>query len=605
MFRRRRAHEEQVNKSTESKRRFRTITNGEVIDLRLVLAMALAWPLSAVPGLVRFGAPDPADLLPLATGFLVGHGLFSVFLLLGKWTIWRTRYIKRHPALAFWYLFLATIFSGILAHVAIAAMNSNLMLDLDTIVIRFIIYTVIFSAMTQIKEFRTLIRQLEQRQLELSSLISEANSEVRTLQEFARQRLSDLTSAVRAQSKSEASVLVGFLKQMSEDVIRPISHELAIKHSDFEVPKVPRPRLRWQTVLNRAFSHRIIRPLPIAVLMAIFSLSYSVRVATGLPTDDSLPEAGPGLQVLVDTDSLLQFLGELATIFFSSLISALAVARLDKFECFRKLFPILAWRALFQLLLLTAISMALFAFVFVSFGLLPITNPTLSLVFLLSLPVLIIGFFATLVSAIEELRDSHIEELETANQRLLRELVSQNQRLLLARKDLSNSLHGPVRAALLSAALALNSGVESRETLVENLLAKLENPGLFEQPPAVHDGLGLVNETIELWRGSCNIELALSDGISERLGQSAPAANFLSQVLNESITNAITHGGAKNIAVEISVEEENLFVKVIDDGQLSEAPVPGLGSEMMNSLTLEWDIRVQDGKTIFAAVLPL
>jgi hypothetical protein len=579
----------------KNKKRFRSITDGNVIDLRLLLALSFAWPLSGVPVMVRQGAPQPDELLALLIGFLIGHGSLSLMLLLGKVTIWRTGFIRRHPSLAFFSLFIATVFSAILAQAAFAMVNPALMLDLDIVIIRFIILTVIFSAMTQLSQFRGVIRELEERQASLVGLIEQTESEKRAESELVQSRILELIGQVREGAKSEPSALMNRLRQMSEEVVRPWSHELAKKRTEITAPKINMPWPRWQTVLERAFSHRIIRPFPIAVLISIFSISYSVRVATGMPTDDVLPQTGSGLQVTFDSASFFQFLLELSTIFLTTYFASNLVARLDRFEWFRKAFPVLAWRAIFQLLLLTAVAMGLFAFVFLSLGLIPIAEPSLGLLFLLALPVLIIGSFTTLVSAIEELRDAFVSQLEEANQRLRRELVSHNQELLLVRKGLSDALHGPVRAALLAGAFGLSSAPETKSTLVENLVERLSSETLLQRTNKNEDALGLIRDTIELWRDSCKIDFEISDQAMAGLQESTAAASFLSQILNESVTNAITHGGAKNIAVNVADQGSNILVKVSDDGQLSENPEPGLGSELMDKVLVcrTWRTRLE------------
>lgn len=586
-------------------RRFESLTDAENIDLRLLLALSLAWPLSLVPIVIR-GGVAPLEQVPwLLAGFVLGHGLFSGLIWLGKVSVWRLSLLKRHPSVALLTLFLATILSAVLGQLVFQASEPASVLDVEIVLLRFIVFTAIFLAMAEIRQFNKLVKELEEKQAEQLGLIEQTKSEAKAERDLVRVRLAEVQQDVLQCLSRDPGSIVSRLRQLSEDVVRPWSHNLAEMPVAMTVPKVSKPWPSWKTVVERAFTHRVIRPLPIASLITFFSMSYSVRVITAGETEVTIPDAGPGLNVVFDAQSFTVALLQVASIFAATYIAALLVARLDRSAWFKTRVRSGVVRAAIQLGSLTAVSMFLLATLFTAFGVVSYRDLTLAVLFFQAFPVLVIGALTTLVAAIKELRDSLIEELTKLNLDVRRELVSQNQALLHVRRELSNALHGPVRAALLSTAFAYNQKPPGSPSLLHELAERLENPQLLKPVATTEDAISLINQTIELWRDSCSIELEITDEAKAALEIDIVAASFLSQILNESITNAITHGGAKTISGLVSVKSDNLSIEVSDDGVFSAKPQPGLGSQMMDSLTLEWGIEVANNKTLLSATLPL
>lgn len=594
-----------THESSSRDRRFHTLVDSKSIDLRLIAAQSLGWPLAQIPSIWLGGVEDFQHLVTMFGSLIVGHVVFAALLFFGKLTFWRTRFMQRHHSLALWLLFLNTLVGSIASHAVLSAARPQAMFDLETVLLRFVLLSAIFSAVTQIRTFRSLVKDLEQKQAEHRVLIEQAKSEAFAERELVRDRLASIRAEVSQYSKLAVSELVSRLRVLSEDVIRPWSHDLARDVPNIFVPKVRRPWPRWQTVLNHAFTQRVIRPVPIAALISIFSISYSVRVTRGDPGGFELPESGPGLNVVFDAQSFIEFLLQIATIFLSTYLAAILINKLGSSAWFEKLIPTIAIRALSQLMLLTVLAMFLLGVLFSALDLVGGGPPTVGFLFLQAFPVLIIGALATLVFAIRQLKDSIVQELENLNDELKSELAAQNQQLLLVRKELSNALHGPVRAALLSAAFSLNQKENTKEEQIQNLLNRLEDGSLLIPATAPKDAMAQINQTFELWRDSCQIVVGISVGAKDGLDRSVSAASFLSQVLSESITNAIVHGGAGYIKVEIAEKQGNIHLLVTDDGKLLEPLTPGLGSQLMDRLTLNWSISATEHGTRLDAVFPL
>ena len=83
----------------------------------------------------------------------------------------------------------------------------------------------------------------------------------------------------------------------------------------------------------------------------------------------------------------------------------------------------------------------------------------------------------------------------------------------------------------------------------------------------------------------------------------------VNEILKEAVSNAVRHGEAKNVAVEIDrVDDFELSILVTNDGlPLSAQKRLGVGSRLIEELTTDWSIATNraSGRTEFKANLPL
>ena len=86
------------------------------------------------------------------------------------------------------------------------------------------------------------------------------------------------------------------------------------------------------------------------------------------------------------------------------------------------------------------------------------------------------------------------------------------------------------------------------------------------------------------WRGIAEISYSLpnSDLVSET------TSNLAVQACEEIIANAVRHGGANEIEINFKVEAGLIKVAVEDNGKLNPPSARGLGSSLLDRLTLNW-----------------
>ena len=86
----------------------------------------------------------------------------------------------------------------------------------------------------------------------------------------------------------------------------------------------------------------------------------------------------------------------------------------------------------------------------------------------------------------------------------------------------------------------------------------------------------------ELWDGIVSFNLIIEPSLKDLLD---PKVADITKSVSEAITNAVRHGSAENIDIEIYKRNEILILKVQDDGMGFSEVKPGLGSSVFDSAT--------------------
>ncbi len=180
--------------------------------------------------------------------------------------------------------------------------------------------------------------------------------------------------------------------------------------------------------------------------------------------------------------------------------------------------------------------------------------------------------------------------IEAVNEALARQLAVMRREVWSIRRRMSMVLHGSVQSALISAMLLLREDTgpgqiaEVRQRL-DQALAAID---LGEQAAAgVEHGL---REISTLWTGVAEVRVDLAPEASVRLREQPGLSTAVIEIVREAVGNAVRHGGAREVTVQIGEVEAGLVrVHVRDDGcGLSPVAVPGLGSQMLDEVCIRW-----------------
>ena len=168
-------------------------------------------------------------------------------------------------------------------------------------------------------------------------------------------------------------------------------------------------------------------------------------------------------------------------------------------------------------------------------------------------------------------------------------------------RRLSRALHGPVQTAVRAAAMRIDQGdLASAEQMLVEALGHLDTE---QRRTSVQNALA---DIARAWDGLCAVDLQFPDDLAARIDQDPPLASAVVDICNDACSNAVRHGGATSVAMRALHVGETLELVVSDDGAPDPAAgLPGLGSAILDDVSVTWMRRREDGRTVLRATLPL
>lgn len=202
-------------------------------------------------------------------------------------------------------------------------------------------------------------------------------------------------------------------------------------------------------------------------------------------------------------------------------------------------------------------------------------------------------------------RDALVEQ----NHELTLEMTLFEQQVWAARKRWSLIIHGTVQSALTAALTRLNAPDANKKMLdqakkdLDRAIAALTNPPTGELKFAA-----AIKELIETWQGVCDVKIEANVRLKKILANDTPLCMCLNEILKEAISNAVRHGDASKANIKLT-ETKTGIVEVIvsNDGTRPVANKrKGLGSSMLDELTLDWQLTFDPNgyQTVLIAHLP-
>jgi len=168
-------------------------------------------------------------------------------------------------------------------------------------------------------------------------------------------------------------------------------------------------------------------------------------------------------------------------------------------------------------------------------------------------------------------------------------------------RRLSRALHGPVQAAVTSAAMRVEAG---DTTGAEQLL--LDAIGHLDANDTDERGVGrALDDIAAAWDGLCAVDVDIAPDAQRAIDADAPLTSSVIDICTEACSNAVRHADAEHISVMARRAGDTVTLVVRDDGAPSgNEPLPGLGSAMLDDVTLHWERRREGRATVLRATLP-
>lgn len=367
------------------------------------------------------------------------------------------------------------------------------------------------------------------------------------------------------------------LRADAEQVIRPMSHQMAALPP--LPPQAPREldvgRIRWSDVWQAASLGQPFRPLWVAVLLMVMSLSMLSAYNDSAIRGIGYAAAGGVLIALVlavlgrVVAPRLRQMGATArtTAFIAAAVGGMVVASVGWALVMQALGSTQAWRSPFALMIVG--------------------------------PVVVVAF------AIEQ---GFRQQVKSADA----ELLATNARLQYAaavagaaawheERRVSRALHGPVQTAVRAAAMRIDSGdLTGAEQLLVDALGHLE-PGTGDVH--VSDALAGIAKA---WQGMCDVQVDVPTGVAGEIDHNPALASSVIDICTDACSNAVRHGQARRVRIGAVADRDLVDLVVMDDGAPGDGTqATGLGTAMLDDIAVTWDRRREGDRTVLRASLPL
>ena len=167
------------------------------------------------------------------------------------------------------------------------------------------------------------------------------------------------------------------------------------------------------------------------------------------------------------------------------------------------------------------------------------------------------------------------------------------------KSDYAQYLHAEVQSQLLACKLLLLRAAESdfedfSPEVTQKVLRRLQ---LLDQPYETRPTRIPSERLLQMantWQGLARVKLELAT----ELESISSNGEVISQLIEESIVNAIRHGKAKNVKVTARVEGDKCFIVVQDDGTLKSSKHKGLGSTLFEIFAPDWTLTTNEIGTL-------
>lgn len=177
-----------------------------------------------------------------------------------------------------------------------------------------------------------------------------------------------------------------------------------------------------------------------------------------------------------------------------------------------------------------------------------------------------------------------IDELQDATSRA-------RQELWLSRRRFGYALHGGLQAAVHAASMRLAVVQPADRDSIAAVRSELRTA--FDRVRDAAAGTASLEavcaEIASTWNGTCAIDWRISDAASQALAVDPIASACGAEVVLETVQNAVRHGRAAHVTVDVGTDAQHLVIDVTDDGEWkANIDGDGLGSRMLDEFCSRW-----------------
>ncbi len=208
-------------------------------------------------------------------------------------------------------------------------------------------------------------------------------------------------------------------------------------------------------------------------------------------------------------------------------------------------------------------------------------------------------------------RREAVNQMTRDNDSLARELALFEQQMWIDRRNWNFVVHGTVQAALTAAITRLSATEHLEQYQLDLVMQDLNRAkeALTKSPELEVDLAAAMSALTSTWKGICNVQWQVTERANRALVRDLNARMCVNEIAKEAVSNAVRHGEAKNILIEVDrSDEEILIIRASNNGRfLTTKEFTGVGSQMLDGLTLDWSLTNNRalGQVVLEAHLPL
>lgn len=380
------------------------------------------------------------------------------------------------------------------------------------------------------------------------------------------------------------------LADVADDVVRPLSHELARTAPEVSLrpPPVPNHSARWREVVLASTTGKPFLPLATTTLVALLSV-VSIAREIGLATTAMVLPISALLCTylpLVGANAILdrQLRGRSRPVRFALVIVGAVMAGIAAGVVANVLVVIvdLQLRASSPLVLFRALVLV---------------------VPLLALPL-------ALARGAAQSEEASLASLRVVDEELQRRVARLGMVQWAQHRYLARALHGPAQSAIAASARRLQETPEpERAGVIADVRAGLldllhpdSSSALAGMSVSWEESLRRIAAT---WVGLTDVTVDEGVGVSRAMDANSIGREIAVEVLTEAVSNAARHGRATCVRASVHVMGADLAIEVSDDGTVRRSPESGLGTRLLDDCALTWERVSTETGTTLTAVLPL
>ena len=387
--------------------------------------------------------------------------------------------------------------------------------------------------------------------------------------------------------KENTKLVVNELVRVSEEVVRPLSHELFNDKPNFldEITEPKQKTFSGFKIFKLATYAQPFHP----TVTALFGLFQFL-----------------GLALFLTSNPVNGALTVIAFVFWIFIILFLAKKYVQ--PSLNKLNLVL------RILVVNSIYVLMSSFLFLDPRLpdnLMLPHTTQLFIYLVVIGI-IISWSLAVYSALNVAREETLNTFRETNEKLNWSNARLGAKLWAEQKKLAAMVHRDVQGALISTALKFRKDVESGvdpnlaadqiRDLISNTSAMVNSDAELSAPKTEIENLN------NLWEGIFRISFEISDETYTKILNDPVCLQTVNDFIGEFATNSVKHGKASIGEIKIELIEENVLkIIMINNGlPLAENLIHGLGSQMVirQSLSIVHENQ-PDGGVYFAATIPI